>query len=142
VNRKSQLTVMVCVAVFAVMLVAGGALASDDQEWADKEYNKAVKDASYGFDELDAMDNDLAKAKPKDAIEHFEVAIDFFEHAVTHLEKSEVGKEHKGAVNALNSGNAELNKALRALNEGKIDDAQNYFDKANQYYDEAESALK
>jgi len=142
VNWKRNRIVVVMMAIVAATLVVGAATASDDQEWADKEYNKAVKDASYGFDELAEMDNDLAKAEPKKAVEHFEVAIDFFEHALTHLEKSAVGKEHKGAVDALNSGNAELNKALNALSEGNVDDAQKDFDKAKEYYSQAESALK
>ena len=140
-NRRIRRAALACTAAAAVMLVASGAAASDDQEWADKEYTKAVKDATYGFEELNSMDNDLAKAEPKKAIEHFEAAIDFFEHALTHLAKSAVGKEHKSAVTDLTAGNEALNKALDALEEGKIDDAQKYFDNANEHYDSAEAAL-
>lgn len=143
VNRKMHGFSFACAMAVIVMLVAaGGVTASDDQEWADKEYAKAVKDASYGFDELDEMDNDLAKEEPKKAVEHFEIAMDFFDHALTHLAISEVGKEHKGAVSDLKSGNEELDKALSALKEGKVDDAQKYFDQANQYFDAAEAAPK
>jgi hypothetical protein len=81
------------------------------------------------------MDNNLAKEKPKKANEQFEIAMDFFEHAATHLANSVVGKEHKGAIDDLNSGNGDLNKSMKALDENKIDDAQKYFDLA-------QSALK
>jgi tetratricopeptide (TPR) repeat protein len=141
-NRKTRWTALACTFAVAVMLVVSGVVAFDDQEWADKEYNKAVKDATYGFEELNSMDNDLAKAEPKKAVEHFEAAIDFFEHALTHLANSEVGKEHKGAVTDLTAGNEALTKALDALNEGKVDDAQKYFDKANEYYKLAGEELK
>lgn len=140
-NRRTRWMAFVGVMAMAAMLAAASVTASDDQEWADKEYKKAVKDASYGFDELDAMDKDLAKEEPKKAVEHFEAAMDFFEHAINHLAESEVGKEHKGAVNDLKSGNEALDKALNALEDGNLDEAQKHFDKANEYFDAAEAAL-
>lgn len=140
-KRTIRLIVPVLVISMALLLTSGGIVAADDEKWAEKEYDKAVKDANHGFDQLDKVDKKLSEAEPKKAITHFDKALDDFEHALTHLAKADVGKEHQGAIDDLNSGVDALNKALKNLENGNIDDAQKHYEKANEYFERAASAF-
>ncbi len=138
---KVKFMAMVVVIGLSTLLAAGGARAGDEQKFEDKQMRLAAKDANHGFDELDKVGAKLDKGKQKSAINHFENAADDFDQALTHLAKAEVGKDQEGVIDDLKSGVDALNKALKNLENGKDEDAQKHFDKANDYFNRAEAAL-
>ena len=86
-----------------------------DADYRDKEWNEAVTYANKGYEQLDEFDKKLSEMEPRGAKRHLEKAAKDFSNALTHLEKSEVGKAREGAINDLNSGVDALNKAYKEL---------------------------
>jgi len=113
-----------------------------DAEFRDKEWDEAVNYANKGYEHLDEFDKKLNEMEPRRAKRHLEKAAKDFSEALTHLEKSEVGKGRQGAIKDLNSGVDALNKAYKELDEGKVDAAQLHFDKANGHFAKAEATLQ
>jgi hypothetical protein len=113
-----------------------------DADYRDHEWNEAVKYANKGYTQLNDFDNKLAEVEPDRAKRHLEKASKDFSDALTHLAKSEVGKDRQAAIDDLNSGVDALNKAYKELDEGRIDSAQSHYDKANEYFAKAADILQ
>jgi nitrogen fixation/metabolism regulation signal transduction histidine kinase len=113
-----------------------------DENYRDKEWNEAVKYANKGYAQLADFDKKVDKMEPKRAKRHLEKASKDFSEALTHLAKSEVGKDRESAINYLNSGSDALDKAYKELDEGRVDAAQLHFDEANGDFDKANAILQ
>jgi len=113
-----------------------------DADFRDHEWNEAVKYANKGYDQLGEFDTKVFKDEPERAKLHLEKASKDFSDALTHLAKSEVGKDRQGAINDLNSGVDALDKAYKELDEGRIDSAESHYDKAVEYFNKAADILQ
>ena len=113
-----------------------------DADYRDYEWDEAVKYANKGYDQLGDFDTKLFKDEPERAKLHLEKASKDFSDALTHLAKSEVGKDRQGAINDLNSGVDALDKAFKELDEGRIDSAESHYDKAVEYFNKAADILQ
>lgn len=113
-----------------------------DANYRDKEWDEAVKYANKGYGQLADFDKKVDKMEPERAKLHIEKASKDFSEALTHLAKSEVGKDRESAINHLNSGVDALNKAYKELDEGRVDAAQLHFDEANGDFDKANAILQ
>jgi len=138
-----MLGIIAClVSLLGLIPLADAGTQDSDEKYTEKQLKKAIKDANLGYYELDKVGKKIEKGKGKEAQEHFELALDFFDHALTHFAKAIVGKEHANGVDQLKKGIDELDQANRALDKGAPDKAQQHFDKAQEYFESAESTLK
>jgi hypothetical protein len=112
-----------------------------DEKFENREWNEAIAAAQSAFDQLGDVDMKLDEEEPKRAALHLRKAVDRFKSALTHLEKADVGREQKGAVDDMNLGIKELGDAVTDLEEGKTDSAQRHYDKAAESLSKAESIL-
>ena len=113
-----------------------------DADFRDHEWNEAVKYANKGYDQLGEFDTKVFKDEPERAKLHLEKASKDFSDALTHLAKSEVGKDRQGAINDLKAGVDALDKAYKEVDEGRIDSAESHYDKAVEYFNKAADILQ
>ena len=112
-----------------------------EERYENRQWNDAVRDAKRAYDQLSKFDWKAWDGKPESAARHLRKALDDFSAAMTHVEKADVGKAQKGAVDDVNRGIKQLDEAVTALDDGNLDSAQRHYDNAANDFDKAAAIL-
>jgi hypothetical protein len=114
---------------------------SKEERFENRQWNDAVRDIKRAYSQFSEFEWKVDEAEPTRAARHLRKSLDDFNAAMTHVAKADVGESQKGAVNDINHGIKELDEAVTAIDNGKVDSAQSHYDKAATSFGKAATIL-
>ena len=123
-----------------VMVLSGCATTGESP--SDKAYDNAISEVEKGYEELDKVDDDVYKNQTHAAVGHFNKALKHFDNAFEDLAKAELPAADQPAIDALKKADTALEKCVNALEDNKIDQAQEYYATAQSQFNIASSLLQ
>jgi hypothetical protein len=114
---------------------------SKEERFETRQWDDAVRDLKHAYSQFSKYDWKADEGEPVRAARHLRKALNDFDAAMNHVAKADVGEAQKGAVGDVNHGIKELNQAVTELDNGNVDSAQSYYNKAATSFQKAATIL-